>query len=220
MTTISNKSSVLTCAEAATSYAQLKQDLFVLAELQQKRNGYFVDFGATNGIDINNTYLLEKEFGWTGIVCEPAQSCWAALNNNRHCHIENKCVWKESGILLNFNETKDVDLSTIDSFTDCDEHAMTRKNGVVYQIETISLNDLLLKYNAPSQIDYLSLDTEGSEFDILESFNFDKYQISVITVEHNYTPARQKIYDLLTKNGYVRKNETQSRWDDWYVRQR
>jgi hypothetical protein len=77
--------------------------------------------------------------------------------------------------------------------------------------------DLLRKFNAPNKIDYLSIDTEGSEFDILEAFDFNDYQFSVITCEHNHTPSREKIFDLLTHNGYSRKFEQLSYWDDWYV---
>jgi hypothetical protein len=55
------------------SKSQLKQDLFVLAELDFKSNGFFVEFGATNGIDLSNTHLLENEFGWGGILAEPAK---------------------------------------------------------------------------------------------------------------------------------------------------
>ena len=61
------------------------------------------------------------------------------------------------------------------------------------------------KYNAPKNIDYLSIDTEGSEYEILKTFDFDKYNSKVITCEHNYTPARNKIYSLLSANGYQRK---------------
>jgi hypothetical protein len=77
---------------------------------------------------------------------------------------------------------------------------------------------MLKKYNAPKQIDYLSIDTEGSEFEILNSFNFDLYDIKIITCEHNYTPMRKKIYSLLTKNGYDRKYSEYSQFDDWYVK--
>ena len=55
------------------SKSQIRQDLFVLSELRFKQNGYFVDFGATNGLDISNSYLLETQFNWKGILAEPAK---------------------------------------------------------------------------------------------------------------------------------------------------
>lgn len=200
------------------SKSQLKQDLFVLGCLNFKENGYFVEFGAANGVDLSNTYLLEKRFNWDGILAEPAKSSHDNIRANRAVHFETKCVWKESNVSLSFNETNATDLSTIDSFSSCDEHAQTRQSGTLYQVETISLIDLLKKYNAPKHIDYLSIDTEGSEFDILENFDFDTYSFSVITCEHNYTPMRDKIYTLLTSKGYERKLTEASRWDDWYIK--
>jgi len=76
----------------------------------------------------------------------------------------------------------------------------------------------LKKHQAPKEIDYLSIDTEDSEYDILTNFHFSEYKIKVITVEHNFTAMREKIYDLLTRNGYERKYENLSRWDDWYIK--
>jgi hypothetical protein len=76
------------------SQSQLKQDLFVLSEFQIKKNGFFVEFGATNGIDLSNTYLLEKEFNWIGILCEPAKFWHRSLGENRTSFIEHKCVWE------------------------------------------------------------------------------------------------------------------------------
>jgi len=200
------------------SKSQLKQDIFVLLETGFKRNGFFVEFGATNGIDLSNTYLLEKRFGWNGILAEPA-TCWhEELKKNRTASIEIDCVWVESGKSLNFNMVSDAELSTINKFNDRDHHANLRQQGTNYQVKTISLLDLLVKYNAPKNIDFLSIDTEGSEFDILSAFDFDQYIISIITCEHNFTHDRQKIYELLTSKGYQRKFHGVSRWDDWYVR--
>ena len=55
------------------SPAQLFQDLFALFALNLKKNGVLVEFGATNGVNLSNTVLLERQFGWTGILAEPAR---------------------------------------------------------------------------------------------------------------------------------------------------
>jgi FkbM family methyltransferase len=201
------------------SKSQLRQDLFVIFELEGKKNGYFVEFGATNGIELSNTYLLETEFSWTGILAEPARLWEAQLKANRpNASISTLCVWKDSNSSLTFNETDFAELSTIDGFSDKDPHRNARIKGKKYQVRSISLNDLLLKYSAPKRIDYLSIDTEGSEYEILKAFNFDEYDIRIITVEHNYTPQRQLIYDLLSSSGFKRKYEKVSAFDDWYVK--
>ena len=206
--------------------SQIGQDLFVLCELQFKRNGYFVEFGATNGIDWSNSHILENKFGWRGIIAEPARVWHKALFENRQCHIETKCVAARSGEQVEFNETEIGELSTIKKFSDVDLHRELRQSGKIYQVETLSLIDLIDQFppppqdpapNTPRYIDYLSIDTEGSEYEILQNFDFKRYKFRVITCEHNYTPMREKIHALLIRNGYRRIFETLSQWDDWYV---
>ncbi len=199
------------------SKSQLRQDLFVLSELNFKKNGFFVDFGATNGFDISNSYLLEKKFNWNGILAEPARKWHRELLKNREVNIDRNCVWSETGKELTFNEVNDAKLSTIDQFSSSDQHKELRKNGNQYKVNTISLNDLLVKYNAPKFIDYLSIDTEGSEFEILKNFDFNNYRFKVITCEHNFNENREKIYKLLSENGYQRKFTNISKFEDWYV---
>jgi FkbM family methyltransferase len=196
--------------------SQLGQDLFVLLESNFKQNGFFVDFGATDGVSLSNSYLLEKEFGWNGILAEPAK-CWHhELRENRTSNIDTSCVWRDSTSILAFREAGE--LSTMASYSSLDWHRSSRKDGISYMVNTISLLDLLEKYKAPEEIDYLSIDTEGSEYDILSCFDFRAYKIKIITCEHNFTPMRNKIYMLLTKNGYVRKYFGLSEFDDWYIK--
>jgi FkbM family methyltransferase len=121
---------------------------------------------------------------------------------------------------LTFNETVDPELSTVDSFSDKDGHRESRMSGKTYTVSSISLNDLLKKHSAPKLIDYLSIDTEGSEYEILKAFDFEEFSFSVITVEHNYTHQRKLIYELLISKGYERKQENISFWDDWYTRKK
>lgn len=75
--------------------------------------------------------------------------------------------------------------------------------------------DLLKKYNAPKIIDYISIDTEGSEFDILNSFNFKKYRFRIITCE--VFSNKKKIHNLLSKNGYTQIFSDLSGFDNWYI---
>jgi FkbM family methyltransferase len=219
-----NFSELLEDQRLQQSKSQLQQDLFVLSQLNFKKNGYFVEFGASNGVTISNTWLLEKLFNWDGIVAEPSSYWHKELHANRGCHIETDCVWSKSGETLMFNEVNTEkanygpELSTIDAFSSVDSHAQTRQSGKKYQVNTISLNDLLSKYNAPTTIDYLSIDTEGSEFEILSNFDYNKYDVKIITCEHNYTPMREEIFDFLTSKNYKRKFEHLSKWDDWYIK--
>lgn len=200
------------------STAQLRQDLFVLGQLGFKKNGFFVEFGATNGIDLSNTFLLETKFGWSGILAEPAK-CWHAdLRKNRDSSIETRCVWKDSCSILSFREARLKELSTIDQFRGSDSLKSSRNSASVYEVPTISLNDLLEEYNAPYHMEYLSIDTEGSEYEILSKLNFEKYSFDVITCEHNFTNMREKLFSLLSRNGYKRVFEELSGQDDWYVK--
>lgn len=197
--------------------SQLGQEIFVLCHLDFKQKGFFVEFGACDGLKCSNTYLLETEFNWDGILSEPAKTWHEDLKKNRNVNIDYNCVWKKTGDELTFNEVDARVLSTIKDYSDCDNHTLARQKGKFYSVCTISLEDLLIKHKAPKNIDYLSIDTEGSEYEILKNFNFKKYKFSVITCEHNFTPAREKIYKLLTSNGYKRILKELSKFDDWYI---
>ena len=153
-----------------------------------------------------------------GLLSEPAKIWQKSLNENRKCYIDTNCIWSKSNLTLVFNETKEAELSTISSFSYSDSHAKVRKEGIKYNVNTISLEDLLKKYNAPKQIDYLSIDTEGSEYEILNNFDFSLYNIKIITCEHNFSKNREKICELLKNNGYTRKLKDLSNSDDWYVK--
>lgn len=201
--------------------SQLRQDIFVLAVVGMRtQEGFFVEFGATDGQELSNSWLLEKEFGWSGILAEPGDVWQETLVENRSCAIDFRCVWSRSGQKIMFNETTFGELSTVDLFSESDFFARARAKGRKYVVETVSLRDLLKAHDAPKKIDYLSIDTEGSEFEILSSFEFNEYEIDVITVEHNFTSNRAKIKELLTVQGYVQLYEGLSDPDDWYVHNR
>jgi FkbM family methyltransferase len=198
------------------SYSQLGQDLEVLRCYNNKRKGFFVEIGASDGIDLSNTFLLELNYDWIGICVEPIPAKFELLCKNRpNSHCWSTAVYNESNKQVVFDICNQLDmLSGISDNIDC--HAkIVNQNKTQITVTTISLNDLLDKSNSPSFIEYLSLDTEGSELEILTSVDFQKYTFGLIDVEHNHVePRRSQIRELLTSNGYhyVRENE----WDDSY----
>ncbi len=197
--------------------SQIGQEVFVLAYLNLKVNGFFVEFGASDGKTLSNTYVLEKYFGWNGICAEPGHNWRTSLKKNRDCILDFRCVYESSGAQINFKETTVPELSTIANFEYNDVHAPDRKTGRYYKVSTVSLNDLLEENKAPVDIDYISIDTEGSEYEILKCFNFLRYKVRIFSIEHNYTENREKIFKLLQSKGYQRVYTDLSYFDDWYV---
>ena len=86
------------------SRSQLRQDLFVLSQLNFKKKGFFVEFGAADGFTLSNTYVLEKNFKWKGIVSEPAKIFHKKLTLNRHCIIEKKLFGKNLTKIFNLKK--------------------------------------------------------------------------------------------------------------------
>lgn len=199
------------------SKSQFGQDLVVLCLLGMKKNGFFVEFGAVNGLHNSNTWMLETQFGWDGIVSEPSRRWHNDLKRNRRCKIDLRCVWIETGKTITFGDTGDwMGGNTITLFSDSDGN--NRKFTDIYEVETVSLDDLLDSHEAPSYIDFLSIDTEGSEFEILKSFDFSRYGFGIVLVEHNHTePKRGSIRELLVDNGYYQVLYDDAQVDDWFV---
>lgn len=194
------------------SYAQLKQDIKVLEFYKNKRDGYFVDIGANDGIELSNTYLLEKDYGWKGICVEPLPEQFQELLKNRTSININKAVYNTTGEILDFSSSDF--LSGVTKNINTHKHVVLTKPKI--KVETITLNDILDKNNAPNFIDYLTLDTEGSELIILNAVNFDKYKFGLIHLEHNHQePRRSDIKNLLLSKGYKYLGENEC--DDEYA---
>lgn len=200
------------------SHAQILQDLWVTFETGGTRDGFFVEFGATDGRTNSNTCLLEQRYGWTGILAEPNPIWHANLRSNRTCRIDHRCVAARSGETVEFVATENPELSTIAAYAANDHFALVRSVAPRIVVETLSLNDLLIRHEAPRRIDYMSVDTEGSEFEILNAFDFSRYDIGLFSIEHNNTDQEARLDGLMAANGYVRKFPEFSQWDAWYVK--
>jgi FkbM family methyltransferase len=200
------------------SYSQLEQDLNVIKFYNGKKDGFFIEIGANDGITLSNTYLLEKEYNWKGICCEPNPIIFQNLIVNRSKSICcSEAVYNSSDNYIIFKLKNNSLLSGISNhIIETKKFIFNQKTiNKLVQVKTISLLDLLNKYNCPSFIEYISIDTEGSELEIIRNFDFNKYTFGLIDIEHNYIePKRTEIRNLLLSNGYIYIGENS--WDDMY----
>ncbi len=204
------------------SKAQLQQDLLVqfifqkIEQLEENVSGTFIEFGAASGVALSNTYFLEKYHGWTGLLCEPHPGFRESIERNRDCDFDDRCVSTKSGETIEFLLVTNPELSTIKSYSESDLHSQTRLDNSTCLVRSVSLDDLIRERFEKEHIFYLSADTEGSEYEILKSYSFEKCP-RVISVEHNFTENDAKIESLLKRHGYSRILRGVSDFDAWYL---
>jgi len=194
-----------------TFYSQCGQDEFVYKSFFQNLDkGVFVDIGAHSGIEISNTYFFEKELGWTGVCIEPIPQLFEQLQQNRSCVCVQGCISDSSGSLpfIQFPYGKDWFSGLKDKFPAGHLENLRDEWGFTsYEIIDVNcylLSDIL-NQNQINHINFLSLDTEGGELDILKSIDFSSVVIDVITVEDNYNDPelleflQSKNFDLVKR---------------------
>ena len=117
-------------------------------------------------------------------------------------------------VLSTIEEFRNLDITSIP-----DNTKIRNASGYKCEVVIISLNDVISKYFNGSKIDYMSVDTEGSELVILKHFDFSKYVPKVVTVEHNFTDAEKELDKLFIKHNYRRFFKEFTQFDAWYVLQ-
>ena len=203
--------------------SQYNQDRFLNENFfKNKKNGVFIDIGAHDGVSLSNSYFFEKSLGWEGMCIEPIPTLFKELDKNRDCIKINGCAWNEDTtkkfrLIKGYAEMLSGIVDTYEP-----EHAKRiddecrSMNGEYEDIEMTcyNLNGLLEKHRL-YEIDLLSIDTEGSELDILKSVDFNKFKINIILVENNYND--NNLREFLTSKNY--KLVHRLTIDDVFVRQ-
>lgn len=191
------------------SKSQIYQDLFVIFFTKFKKKGTFIEIGVGNGVDLSNSFLLEKKFKWDGILCEPDQRLQRKIKTSRKSCLEILPIDHRCNKNVIFYENYDPYTSSIKKLNN---FASKRK------VKSKCLNHLIEKKKTIKNIDYISIDTEGNEYEIIKDFNFKKFKVNIFTIEHNFnTTIRNKIKNILLKNGYIRIFKNISYMDDWYI---
>jgi FkbM family methyltransferase len=203
--------------------SQYNQDRFLNEKFfRNKKNGVFIDIGAHDGVSLSNSYFFEKELNWKGMCIEPIPTLFEQLDKNRECVKIQGCAWNQDGVkkfrvIKGYAEMLSGIIETYDSnHIKRIENECESTNGSYEDLDIpcYDINSLLEK-NGFFKIDFLSIDTEGSEFEILKKIDFKKFDIGIIIVENNYN--NNELREFLKSNNY--NLFTKLSVDDVFVKQ-
>ncbi|OBH58691.1 FkbM family methyltransferase [Mycobacterium sp. E2479] len=209
--------------------SQIGQDLFLNRWFFNNRGpGFFIDVGAYDGVVGSNTFYFEKHLQWRGIAFEPNPATFETLKANRSCRLIQGCAYDEDGQISFLGLSKDGQgkaksrpPGSLLSMIFDSSHGGTMLGGIPEHmnqvrwvewigkamklertVETVPCHriDTVLKECGVKTVDYLSIDVEGAELEVLRGIDFDRVQVNVISIEHNHEFS--KVYDLLTTSGF------------------
>jgi FkbM family methyltransferase len=193
-------------------HSQFQQDEYLEKNIfKGYSNGFFMDVGAHDGVSLNNTLYFEKNNNWTGINVEPIQNVYDSLVVNRpNCINLNCAVCNNDGVADFISNSGYTEmLSGLKSEYDY-RHINRLYNEVnsyggnteIIQVDTQKIETICDKYNI-KHINYLSIDVEGAEFEVIKSINFDKLFIDIIEFENNYNDVSKPIISYLESKNYI-----------------
>ena len=152
-----------------------------------KKNGFFVEIGAYDGITGSNCYHFERFLNWDGIAIEPSNIQFEKLKKNRKCKVLNNAISDEVKEVEFIEVTEGLTQMSGINDSSFERNFKIISNDQASKTESIKLKTITFDQIVPKNkdIDYLSIDIEGGEMNLLKSIDFKTNSIKVISVENN-----------------------------------
>jgi len=188
-------------------FSQAGQDKFLNEEVfNRKKRGTFIDIGAADGVFLSNTYFFEKTLGWSGVCVEPRSDAFAKLAAARTCLCVKGCVSDVPGQAV-FLDVEDVPLLSglVSKYDPRHLRRVQREaaegGATIHEVEVPCYTfKHLVEQTEFRGIDYLSIDTEGGELDLLKTIDFAQFPIKAVSVENSFADGRFE--QLMKRNRY------------------
>lgn len=171
-------------------YSQWNEDDAILPCFPPDYHGYYVDVGAADGVTFSNTLAFEER-GWMGLCIEPHPEFYQQLiQHRRHSICINVGIWNKTETRAPFYRTANGVYSRF--MSEVSNEALQSIGHPRNPIQTIdeipiyTLDDLLMQVRAPSPLDLVSIDVEGTEWEILKGFTLSKWQPRIVIIEYTY----------------------------------
>lgn len=201
-------------------YGQFDTDKIIKEYFGEKTDGNCIEIGAVDGIYISNTLHFEQ-IGWNALCIEPNPTYFELLKNNRK-----NCL----NFAITNNNIDDVDFTvvTMNSKNQSSISGLDIDERLIKLHENLGLEPTLSKINVDGRrldwcienffnyetIDFISIDTEGNELDVLKSFDVNRYNIKLMVIENNYN--ENYVENYLTDLGWVKDKRVEV--NDFYIK--
>lgn len=207
-------------------YSQIEQDKYYVENIiKYKQNGFFLEIGGYDGITGSNTYFLEKNLNWKGIIVECNPTLVKKCKETRSSFVCDKALYEKDNneLIFTIPEGDEIiggkeQLGGIKNLLKAESiraFQNSYKKSKDITVQTININTLLESHKIYN-IDYVSLDVEGAELSILKTWDFNKHKVKFLTVEHgNVSHYQNAINKELVKKGFILHRN--NKWDDEYI---
>lgn len=197
-----------------TFYAQHGEDRMLFELFAGRTHGVCVEIGANDGVSLSNTFFFEK-LGWKCIVAEPIAELAANIRENRNCVLHEVAVSDRTGH-TKFTVARGVDM--LSGINPTSEHVqrINSEGGSLSDITVPCITmDELLATSGISDVDFVSIDVEGHEMQVLRGFSLDRYKPRILIIEDNAMGMDNTISHYLKTFGYIKFYRTGC--NEWYT---
>lgn len=199
-------------------YSQFGEDKILFKIFHKKTYGSCIEVGANNGIDDSISLFFEK-IGWRCILIEPNPLLCREIRAVRKALVYEYAASNQNAIRTLYvveGAVRSHGLSTIS--TNKEVYDRIKKYGFVtrpVQVHTMTLDEILMDAQIKGDIDFISIDVEGHEHEVLEGFSLERWKPIILLVEDNSNFENNSVNNYLRKFGYVRFLRTGV--NDWYA---
>src|SRR5271163_428626 len=196
--------------------SQFGEDRLLYEYFREKKAGYYVEVGACDGIYASNTFFFEQ-IGWNGVLIEPIPEL------AERCRTTRPRSQVICGAAVSPNSPDHIDFEVVEGWEALSSVSLKRDRFYDYQpnVRTISVTartlDTMLEEANPGQIDFLTIDVEGQEWQVLQGFTISRWQPEIVILERWGSVPDQRVMGYMHENNYIYKRTTGG-LNDWFCR--
>lgn len=164
---------------APPSFSQFGEDRLIWKYFGEKNDGFFVEVGANDPENRSQTFFLERK-GWRGILVEPQASCCEKLRRIR----PQAQVFQVACGAPDQRGKARFQINENDAFSKLSQNLPASPEAKYEEVQVVTLDDILTQAQNPG-IDFVSIDVEGFELQVLRGFNLAKHQPKLLLIEDN-----------------------------------